>query len=92
MGPYAYKDNQWVGYDDVDIIRRKSEYIRDNGFGGGMIWALDFDDFNNICGDGEYPLLTAINQVFLGGNLIFPCLRDFYFCKLYCVSFLFARF
>jgi chitinase len=23
MGPYAYKDRQWVGYDDVDTIRRK---------------------------------------------------------------------
>ena len=21
MGPYAYKGNQWVGYDDVDTIR-----------------------------------------------------------------------
>ena len=82
MGPYAHKGNQWVGYDDVDIIRQKSEYIRDNGFGGGMIWTLDFDDFNNICGGGEYPLLKAINQVFLGGNLMFPCLRDFYFCNV----------
>jgi chitinase len=23
MGPYAYKGNQWVGYDDVAMIRYK---------------------------------------------------------------------
>ena len=23
MGPYAHKDRQWVGYDDVETIKRK---------------------------------------------------------------------
>lgn len=34
MGPVAYKGNQWVGYDDVDIVRKKAEYVADNGLGG----------------------------------------------------------
>ena len=25
IGPYAYKDRQWVGYDDIGMIREKSE-------------------------------------------------------------------
>ena len=68
MGPYAYKGNQWVGFDDVETIKQKSEYIRDNGFGGGMIWALDLDDFNNMCGCEKYPLLKTINRVLRNYN------------------------
>merc|ERR550519_1698190 len=63
MGPYAYKGNQWVGYDDVDTIRRKSEYVREMGLGGGMVWALDLDDFRNDCGEGPHPLMNAIKEV-----------------------------
>ena len=66
MGPYAYKGTQWVGYDDVASIRRKSQYIRQLGLGGGMVWALDLDDFSNLCGCGEYPLLKMINSVLRG--------------------------
>ena len=45
MGPYAYKGNQWVSYDDGAMIKHKSEYIKNMGLGGAMIWALDLDDF-----------------------------------------------
>ncbi|KAB0794995.1 hypothetical protein PPYR_11834 [Photinus pyralis] len=63
MGPYAYKGNQWVSFDDEDIIRRKSEYIKAMNLGGGMIWALDLDDFKNRCGGGRHPLLSVIRNV-----------------------------
>ena len=63
MGPYAYQGNQWVGFDDIETIRRKSQYIRDMGLGGGMVWALDLDDFKNRCGDGKHPLLNTIKDV-----------------------------
>lgn len=41
IGPYAYKGDQWVSFDDVDMIRKKSQYVKDMGIGGAMIWALD---------------------------------------------------
>ena len=60
MGPYAYKGNQWVSFDDRDSLRAKTRWIRERGLGGGMIWALDLDDFNGVCSQGKYPLLTVI--------------------------------
>nr|QCI31492.1 chitinase [Grandidierella japonica] len=66
MGPYAYKGNQWVSFDDMDVIRYKSEYAKELGLGGGMIWALDLDDFKDRCGCGKYPLLKTINRVLRG--------------------------
>ncbi|EFA10488.1 chitinase 10 isoform X1 [Tribolium castaneum] len=63
MGPYAYKGDQWVSFDDREMIKRKSEFIRKMDLGGGMIWALDLDDFKNRCGEGRHPLLTTIRNV-----------------------------
>merc|ERR1711970_239291 len=63
LGPIAQAGSQWVGYDDITMIRKKSQFIKDNGFGGGMIWALDLDDFSNTCGCENYPLLRTINRV-----------------------------
>ena len=34
-----------MGYDNPTSIAIKSQYIKDKGLGGGMIWALDLDDF-----------------------------------------------
>ena len=33
------------------------------GFAGGMVWALDLDDFNDRCGDGPHPLMNEIKKV-----------------------------
>lgn len=65
VGPYSYNinDGSWVSHDDISMVKRKSEYIKRKGLGGGMIWALDFDDFRNTCGGGRYPLLSVISQV-----------------------------
>ncbi|KAK3588540.1 hypothetical protein CHS0354_028957 [Potamilus streckersoni] len=58
--PYMVKGDLWAGYDDPDSLRFKVDYIKRNGFGGVMVWALDLDDFSGLCGQGKYPLMNAI--------------------------------
>ncbi|XP_073944065.1 chitinase 10 isoform X2 [Choristoneura fumiferana] len=69
MGPYAYKGNQWVSFDDVEIVRKKTEFIKSLNLGGGMIWALDLDDFRNRCGQGNHPLLNTIKKGLLNPKI-----------------------
>ena len=66
MGPYAYKGKQWVSFDDTKMIRFKSRYVKEMGLGGAMIWALDLDDFRNVCGCESHPLLKTINRELRG--------------------------
>lgn len=66
IGPFAYSGNQWVSYDDVADIRRKAQFVRGLRLGGGMVWALDLDDFRGRCGCGKHPLLRTLNQELRG--------------------------
>jgi len=61
-GPYAYKGNQWIGYDDVQTAIQKAQYVLDNDLGGAMFWDLPSDDFNNRCGTGRYPIISAVHD------------------------------
>ncbi|KAI5692504.1 hypothetical protein M8J75_007108 [Diaphorina citri] len=57
-GTYAYKDDQWTGYDNVN----DAQYIQEKHLAGYMIWALDQDDFNGVCKGGKYPLLSTLSK------------------------------
>ncbi|WAQ95493.1 CHIA-like protein, partial [Mya arenaria] len=60
--PYIHKGDLWVGYDDEESIREKVRWVKNNHFGGIMVWSLALDDFGgHYCKKGPYPLLTAIN-------------------------------
>ncbi|KOC59780.1 Chitotriosidase-1 [Habropoda laboriosa] len=63
--PYTFKGNQWIGYDDVQSVREKVNFIKALGLGGAMIWSVETDDFRGNCGQ-KYPLLRAINDVLRG--------------------------
>ena len=69
--PYAYYDNQWVGYEDEDSMAIKMDYIRNNGYGGGMIWAIDMDDFRGDCGK-KHSLLNVMNDKLKGYSVNVP--------------------
>ncbi|XP_063364583.1 mucin-2 [Cydia amplana] len=65
MGPVAYKGNQWVGYDDLEIVQKKAEYVAENGLGGIMFWSIDNDDFRGTCHAKPYPLIEAAKEAYI---------------------------
>ena len=80
MGPYAFKGDQWVSYDDVTSIKDKLSFINDLGLGGARVWAIDLDDFRGQCASSArtYPLLRTINEELgihlsnRGGKSLYP--------------------
>ncbi|XP_005375306.1 PREDICTED: chitotriosidase-1 isoform X1 [Chinchilla lanigera] len=61
--PYAVRDNQWVGFDDVESFKAKVGYVKQKGLGGAMVWALDLDDFSgSFCNQGRYPLIQMLRR------------------------------
>ncbi|XP_031356870.1 mucin-5AC-like isoform X2 [Photinus pyralis] len=68
MGPYAYKENQWVGYDDEGIVRKKAEFVVERKLGGIMFWSIDNDDFRGTCHGKPYPLIEAAKDSLMSAS------------------------
>ncbi|XP_023230632.1 acidic mammalian chitinase-like [Centruroides sculpturatus] len=47
--PYAYKNLDWVGYDDVQSVVMKAMWIKKMGLGGAMTFDLNNDDWKGTC-------------------------------------------
>nr|XP_060629027.1 acidic mammalian chitinase-like [Anolis sagrei ordinatus] len=62
--PYTYKGNEWIGYDNIASYRCKVKYLKENSFGGAMVWAIDLDDFlGTFCNEGKYPLISELKRL-----------------------------
>jgi len=69
VGPYGYKDTDfntlWMGWDDENAIRVKSEWVAEMGFGGAMFWSLETDDYHGKCGE-ESALIKTAHRILIG--------------------------
>uniref|UniRef100_A0AAX7SW08 chitinase n=1 Tax=Astatotilapia calliptera TaxID=8154 RepID=A0AAX7SW08_ASTCA len=89
--PYAYNQGVWVGYDNIKSFQAKTEWLKQNGFGGAVVWTLALDDFTGMfCGQGRNPLINTLKSTtgsgFCAGkqNGLFPDPTDkkkFYKCN-----------
>ncbi|XP_037008287.2 oviduct-specific glycoprotein [Artibeus jamaicensis] len=62
--PYAYRGEEWLGYDDATSFRYKALYIKKEHFGGAMVWTLDLDDVRGtFCGTGPFPLVCVLRHL-----------------------------
>ncbi|XP_017770877.1 PREDICTED: chitinase-3-like protein 2 isoform X2 [Nicrophorus vespilloides] len=62
--PYATRNHEWVSYDDLQSITYKTEYVRNNNFGGVMLFALNTDDHKGVCdGKTKFPLTWKVKEV-----------------------------
>jgi chitinase len=59
--PYKYSNTQWIGYDNSQSIKLKVEYAKSRNLGGVMMWAVNDDDKDAVCGE-KSPLLQAIKD------------------------------
>lgn len=66
--PFFRSEKQWIGYDDMESVAFKANYINEQNLGGAMVWSIETDDFRNLCQMGHYPLLRQINGIF--GNAV----------------------
>ncbi|CAG9813174.1 unnamed protein product [Phaedon cochleariae] len=69
--PYASKYYEWISFDNSQSLIYKAEYIRDNNFGGAMVWSLNSDDYKGICKDeqggvSKFTLIRNIKKVLQG--------------------------
>ncbi|XP_071474876.1 acidic mammalian chitinase [Marmota flaviventris] len=62
--PYAYQGNDWIGYDNIKSFNIKAQWLKQNKFGGAMVWAIDLDDFTGtFCDEGKFPLISTLKEV-----------------------------
>ncbi|MBP2412419.1 chitinase [Arthrobacter stackebrandtii] len=47
---WRYDGTQWWSYDNAQTTKQKTDYIVDNGLGGGMWWELDGDKEGELSG------------------------------------------
>lgn len=65
--PYASKYYEWISYDDVQSLTYKTEFIKNNNFGGAMVYSLNTDDHKGVCGSDangdDFPLTRKVKKV-----------------------------
>ena len=77
QSPKALHPFQYVSYYigcSINMHRYfQVNWLKNEGFAGWMVWALDSDDFSGtFCKAGKYPLIKALKNALSGGRCASP--------------------
>jgi len=62
--PYAYNSEQWIGYENEQSIKVKTDLIKEKKIAGVTIISLNSDDIYNLCGNGDYSFTRQFVEAF----------------------------
>ncbi|GFV90974.1 acidic mammalian chitinase [Trichonephila clavipes] len=64
--PFAYLGHNWIAYDNEHSVSFKSLWVKDEGYGGIMIFNLNNDDWKGTCDNStKFPLTRAVTKMTL---------------------------
>ncbi|XP_073992418.1 chitinase-3-like protein 2 isoform X3 [Rhodnius prolixus] len=63
--PYAYNGKEWISYDSPVSVELKARYVKNNKFGGAMIYSLNCDDFEGVCSSIKFPLTRIVSNILM---------------------------
>ncbi|KAI3379649.1 hypothetical protein SNEBB_009970 [Seison nebaliae] len=67
--PYAYKNDEFVSFDDSVSVYHKVKYVKSLGLGGVMLWTSDMDDYSGrFCYAGPFPITRTIRMLLNANN------------------------
>jgi len=71
MAPYSFNGPYWVGYDNVESMRIKGQWVNSMELGGSMVWSIEADDFRGDYGP-KYPLVSELKRMMNTGEKLDP--------------------
>lgn len=66
--PFAYKDYDWISYENEVSVATKAKWVAKAGFGGLALYAVNYDDFTGNCGK-PFALQKAISRTLELANI-----------------------
>lgn len=68
--PYVYKGTEWVSFDTPQSVRDKATFIKEQDLRGAMIYSLNADDYEGVCGKEignkvKFPLAQSIKNTLI---------------------------
>lgn len=70
LSPYLVSGSDWISYENMESIIFKTNFIKDNNFGGAMIFSLNSDDYLGKCSkDNRFYLTSLVRNTLIDDDL-----------------------